>query len=102
MNRCARALKLTGLIVRRARVPATVEDADPHERKSAHGHLMRGAFGALLTIVRTGPEGSRNRFGRPLDEGLPQKGGTGQTPMYPGFVPATLGSRRDSLRSLKW
>ena len=93
-----RAVALEGfqinlLIVRRAVLPAAVEDPDPLVGQGTNGSVVAHAPLPLLLIVGPCPErlpaGSSGKF----VEGLAHELGTGQAPMHPLLLAALLGDR---------
>src|SRR5215468_6273077 len=88
-------LEIDGLIVRRAVLPAPIQDADPFERKGPYGGLMGLALVALLLVVDLRPEGMPDRLRRPCDERLPEELGTLEAPVHPGLLAAAFGHWRD-------
>lgn len=73
-----------------------MEDADPFECQSTHGHLVRFSFGTLLFIERAGPEGMADGLASPFDESLAQEFGAAKPAMDPALVTATFGNGRDA------
>src|SRR5215831_18164968 len=90
-----KGLEIDGFIVRRALLPAPIEDADPFERQCPDGGLMGLALVALLLGVHLRPEGMPDRLRRPFDECLPEELGTLEAPAHPGFLAAPFGHWRD-------
>src|SRR5215510_8845729 len=88
-------LEIDGPIVRRALLPAPIQDADPSERQRSYGSLMGLALVALLLVVHLRPEGMPDRLRRPFDERLPEALGTLEAPAHPGFLAAPFGHRRE-------
>ena len=88
-------LKIDGLIVRRALLPAPIEDADPFECQCPYGSLMGLALVALLLVVNLCPEGMPDRLRRPFDKRLPEELGTLEAPVHPGLLAAAFGDWRD-------
>src|SRR5262245_51989555 len=88
-------LEIDGLIVQRALLPASIQDADPFERQRSYGSLMGFALVALLLVVDLRPEGMPDRLRRPFDERLPEELGTLEAPVHPGLLAAAFGHWRD-------
>ena len=59
-------------MVRRACLPAAVEDADPLEGQCTHGGLMGTTLGALLPVVGADPKEFIDGLSCPFDKGLAQ------------------------------
>ena len=62
---------------------------------------MRGALGALLALVGTGPSGFVDGLRSEVDEGLTQELRTLEAPVYPGTVTASFGDGRDTAAFLQ-
>ena len=90
-----KGLEIDGLIVRRALLPAPIQDADPYERQRSYGSLMGLAFFALLLVGDLRPEGMPDRLRRPCDERVPEALGTLEAPVHPSLLAAAFGHRRD-------
>src|SRR5215831_1691133 len=88
-------LERDGLIVWRALLPASIEDADPCECQCPDGGLMGLALVALLLVVHLCPEGMSDRLRRPCDKCLPEERGTLEAPVHPGLLAAPFRHRRD-------
>src|SRR5262245_40890827 len=88
-------LELDGLIVRRALLPAPIQEAAPFERQRAYGSLMSLALVALLLVVDLRPEGMPDRRRRPCDERLPEERGPREAPVPPSLRAAACGHRCD-------
>jgi hypothetical protein len=88
-------LEIDRLIVRRALLPAPIQDADPFEGQGPYGGLMGLALVALLLVVPLCPEGMPDRLRRPFDKRLPEELGTLEAPVHPGLLAAPFGHRRD-------
>ena len=88
-------LEIDGLIVRRALLPAPIEEADPFACQCPDRGLMGLALVALLLVVDLRPEGMPDRLRRPFDERLPEELGTLEAPVHPGLLAAACGDGRD-------
>jgi hypothetical protein len=98
-QRCATAtkgLEIDGLIVRRALLPAPIEDAEPFERQGPYGGLMGFALVALLLGVNLRPERMPARLRSPFNERLPEELWTLETPVHPGLLAAPFSHRRNA------
>ena len=91
-----KGLEIDGLIVRRALLPAPIEDADPFEGQGPYGGLMGFALVALLLVVHLCPERMPDRLRRPFNERLPEEPGTLETPVHPGLLAAPFGHWRNA------
>src|SRR5215471_7467808 len=89
-------LEIDRLIVWRALLPASIEDADPFERQRPYGGLMGFALVALLLVVHLRPERMPDRLCSPFNERLPEELGTLETPVYPGLLATPFGHRRNA------
>jgi len=74
-------------------LPPPREETAPLECQSAHGGLVRVPLVALLVGIHPRPEGRPERFGCPLDVGVPEARGTLEAPVPPGLRAAPFGHR---------
>src|SRR5437016_10142332 len=95
-------LEIDGLIVRRALLPAPIQDADPFECQCPYCGLMGFALVALLLVVQLRPERMPDRLRRPFYKLLPEELWTLETPVDTGLRAATVGHRRNANICMDW
>jgi hypothetical protein len=86
-------LESGGLIIGGTRLPTPAEDTEPLAGQRAHGGLMRLPCVTLRLVIDPRPESIPDRFGGPLDAGLPEALGTREAPVPPGLLAAAGGAR---------
>src|SRR5262245_7994900 len=89
-----KGLEIDGLIVRRALLPAPIEDAEPFAGQGSYGGLMGFALVALRLVGNLCPASMPDRLRRPFNERLPEELGTLETPGHPGLLAAPFGHWR--------
>src|SRR4030095_6610347 len=89
-------LEIDGLIVRRALLPAPIEDADPFECQCPYGDLMGFTLVTLLLVVYLRSERMPDPLCSPFNERLPEELWTLETPVPPVLRAAPFGHWRNA------
>jgi hypothetical protein len=89
-------LQRAGCIVRGARLPTPIKDADPCAGQGAHGRLVRLGLVALRLGVELGPEGMPDRCRGPFHARLAQERRPLEAPVAPGLLATAFRARCDA------
>ena len=97
-NRRAASLKRTNIglfVVANPVLPAAEDYPDPFVGQCSNSCVMALPHAPLHVIVSASPGTKLYRLPRKFVEGLPEKLGTGEAPVYPNMFPAAVGNRSD-------